>query len=211
MKVAYGVVWRERGVEETPGRLAIGPHSITLSDLEDEHVVKRQLPFDEIAAVELRPSAGETQRPTIVFKVHGGAEIEIESPVDRWIVSDLAESAFVHGVGAGRGRQTILVSMKLRPGCGGAARELLRGGPPFDPSATSLSLHEAFLLEDEVLFLFETDALDELERVAQPDFWLSAAAWRDLVAGEVRLAQPAYSWIRDKPPSRRQWRAGLGF
>lgn len=208
MKVSYGVVWREGEAPDAAGLLGIEPHALVLRPLEDQSAVEREFAFDEIAAVEIRPPV---ERPTLVLRSQSGREAEIESAVDKWILGDLLERIFVHGLGGAQDSRRILVAMKLRPGCREQALELLRGGPPFDPAGTGLALHEVFLLEDEALFLFATHAGEDLERLVEPDFWRSAAAWRELVSGGVRLAEPVYSWHREDAGAHHVGHLGLGL
>jgi hypothetical protein len=72
---------------------------------------------------------------------------------------------------------------------------LLEAGPPFDPAETALAARDAFLLDDEAMFFFETDDLDALARQAR-GFWESGTAWRELMTGNVRLAEHVYTWTR---------------
>jgi len=210
VKTAYGVVWREQDAEQA-GRLEVGPLTLRLTALDDEHAVVRELAFDAVTAVELRPPGGGTLHTTVVLTSRDGRTVEIESAVERWILGELVESVFVHNLRGGRGGQRILVALELKPGCRDAAQQLLRAGPPFDPSGTALRLHDVFLLEDEALFLFDTDDRDDLERLAEPRFWQAAAAWAELMAGRVRLADHAYSWTRDDTSPKEESHPGLGF
>jgi hypothetical protein len=73
-----------------------------------------------------------------------------------------------------------------------------------------------FLLEHEVLFLFETDggtqALEEL--LTEPDLWRSAEAWHEIVAGPPQIAEDTFSWVKPaagSPESGREPYDGLGF
>ena len=214
MKVSYGVIWRESGGEQAEGRLAIGPHSIQLRATGDESLVERELPFDRIASAELRvqgtTESTETPKGRLALTSTDGREIQIESAADRWIVGDLVESLFVHSLTDGQVDRRILVALKLRPGSRERAHELLRAGPPFDPSRSALALLDVFLLEDEALFLFQTDGADDLVELVKPNFWQAAAGWRELMSGGVSLAEHVYSWAR-QPRASRELHPGLGL
>jgi hypothetical protein len=211
MKVSYDVVWREADAE-LAGRLAIGPHSLLLLTApEEKRAIERELRYEEIAAAELRPGAEETSHPTVALTSREGREVEIASVVDRWIVRRLLERVLLHRLGGGRGTERIVVALKLRAGCRDAARELLRAGPPFNPANTALALHDAFLLEDEVLFLFESHERLDLVRFSELDLWRAAAAWRELTTGHLHVAEQAYSWAREESEAERVPRPGLGF
>jgi hypothetical protein len=97
----------------------------------------------------------------------------------------------------GRGKERLLFAVELKPGSRESALKLLQDGPPFDPAETALAAHDAFLLDDEAVFFFETDDLETLAKQAQ-GFWESGTAWRELMTGNVRLAEHLYSWTRPK-------------
>lgn len=212
MKVSYGVVWRERDRGQAEGHLTIGPHSLLLSAGADDAIV-RELSFEWIAAAELRIPAPTSRHSTLVLKsADGGPEIEIESAVSRQIMSHLLERLFVDRLGDAEGGQRILVALKLKPGRRDAARELLSVGPPFDPKQAGLARHEVFLLDDEVLFLFETYRDADVQQLIEPSFWQATESWRELTTGEARLAEQAYTWTRGNlAPSGRGMHPGLGF
>ena len=197
--------WSNGADEPQPARLSVEADSLVLTPIGGG--ASREFPLDEIVAVEIRPPGEPARSATIVVTLRNGDTIELDSNVDRWIASHLLERLFSRGLG---GSRRILVGARLKPGAGDRARELLRGGPPFPPEATPLVLHEAYLVGDEVVFLFDTDDAMAFEQVAEPDFWAAAGAWRDLITGEVRLAERVYSWSRDEP-SAIEPPVGLGY
>lgn len=205
MRISYGVVWREAGAA-FDGRLELAARALELHPAREGEPAPAPLAFDDLVGVEIRPPE---ERPALVLRSKDDREVVLESAVDRWILGDLVARLFVHGLGGGPARRT-LVALRLRPGCRERARELLRAGPPFDPGPTDLSLHEAFLLEDTVLFLFATRGGEELEALTEPDFWRPAAAWRELMSGEILLAEPAFAWRRDEA-GRSTAHLGLGL
>jgi hypothetical protein len=88
----------------------------------------------------------------------------------------------------------VLVSVRTKPGSRERVAKLLKEGPPFDPLATSITRHDVFVLDDQVLFLFEAD--DRLEGDdSLADAWQWSESWRDLVL-EVRDAEQLFSWTR---------------
>jgi hypothetical protein len=97
-----------------------------------------------------------------------------------------------------RGKERLLFAVELKPGTREAVLSLLQAGPLFDPAETALAAHDAFLLDDEAVFFFETDDLDALAEQAQ-GFWESGTAWRELMTGNVRLAEHVYTWTRSNP------------
>ena len=204
MKAAFGVLWREHSGESTSARLRVEPARIVLTR-NDGNTSERGVALDEIVGVETR--AGEDGRSTVALELRGGDRIELESNVERHILTQLLERLFVNGLGA---TQRILVAARLKPGAHKAARALLRDGPPFPPEATPLVLHDVYLLDDEVLFLFGSEDGAATEALVAPEFWAAGGAWRDVIAGEVRLAERAYSWSRSEPrPGESHF--GLGF
>jgi len=66
------------------------------------------------------------------------------------------------------------------------------------------------VLDDEVLFLFETRG-EGIAQVAEPDVWRAVSAWRELTTGTVRLAEPTYSWARGDAAAEHEAHPGLGF
>ena len=95
----------------------------------------------------------------------------------------------------------LVVVLPLRPGARDRARELLRHGPPFDPDEAGLERHQAFVSETEVIFIFESDAREAVERLADDSsLWKAAKSSTGLVARPPRLAEAGYSWARPHPP-----------
>jgi hypothetical protein len=92
MDYSYGVHWCEHGVEQA-GRLAVGPHSLELRPF-DDLAEPREIRFDEIEWVEIRPAEHDGQRESVVVKTRAGDEIRIDSVVGRWILRDLTGQVF---------------------------------------------------------------------------------------------------------------------
>jgi hypothetical protein len=204
MRLAYGVVWYTGEFAER-GRLVIGSDSLRLFDYGEPDAVLRELRFDDIHALEVRGVADG--RTTVVLQARVDERVEIESNVDRWLLSDLFEKMFVHRLIGGPPRDRLLVSIRLRPGGREAALELLHAGPPFALKDAAIAGHDVFVVDDEVLFLFETDEHGDpgKEATRLSD---AAMAWRDLVL-DIRVADRVYSFGRTKAVSPTH--VGLGL
>jgi hypothetical protein len=194
MNAADGVSWREAQASTRPGRLTVGEAALRFATRAGEEAFERELAFDELAAVELRPPA---ERPSILLRCRDGREVELESAADSRILGDLLDHVFAPAAGAAADSRRILVALRLQPGGRERARELLAAGQPFEPGATRLTLHDVFLLDDEALLLLSTRD-GGLAPLLEPAFW-SAPGWRELMAGGVRLAEPAYSSGHEAP------------
>ena len=73
----------------------------------------------------------------------------------------------------------------------------LRG---LDEHTAGLERHHVVLTDHEVVFVFEADEPDAVERLAaDPTLWDAMSGWSDLVAGPPRIAEDVYSWIRAHP------------
>lgn len=96
---------------------------------------------------------------------------------------------------------TIAVVVPLRPGARDEARRLLESGPPFDLSAAALRSHDVYLTDYEAVFVFEGSAaraaLEAL--IGEASVWKAGLAWRGLLDGRPRLAEPAFAWRRPEP------------
>lgn len=196
--VGYGVVWREGGAEQS-GRLSVSPDALRLAGFEPDAPTIREVALDQIVGAELRRVVKDSHRLSLVLRLSDTSEVEIESGADRWIESSLLGSVFSHVLGEPPDRRQLMFAVTLKPGRQEAARELLRSGPPFDPALTPLAFHGVFLLDDEVLFVFETNGSDSLESLLDFHAWPAVGAWRELSTGEVRLAEQAYAWTRSEP------------
>lgn len=196
MDVAYQVTWRGRDGVARPATLRLEPHGVRLDLAAGDG--PHEFRFETIVGVELDPAG--TDPPGLGLLLEDGGRLELVSKVNQWIVADLVGALFAHRLGPEADRRRVIVRVKLKPGRADDARRLLEAGPPFDPSSTALVAHEVFVLEDEVLFLFETNRDAELLGLFRPDFWQAATAWSELIAGSVRLTEPAYSWAREAWP-----------
>jgi hypothetical protein len=108
---------------------------------------------------------------------------------------------FARRVLGGRATSRVVVVLPIKEGSRRRVRELLEGGPPFDPAGSGLHQHHAFLTDHEVVFVFEAADASALEHlVADAQVWKAAIGWRDHMAGPPRIAESAYSWTRSWTP-----------
>ena len=208
MEIDYGVRWRD-ALGQLEGRLTVGPQSLRLVALVDERVPLREIPFDAISGLELTSAGGSSDRPILVFHLSANGRVEVESAVGKWILGDLLKETLRGMLVQSPARQRVLVSVRTKPEARERVAELLKDGPPFDPSSTSITRHDVFVLDDQVLFLFETD--DRLEgNESLADAWRWAETWRDLVV-EVRDAEQIFSWTRPESLGSAESALGLGY
>jgi len=204
MNISYGVVWREQSLPLATGKLELLPRALRFEGMADGRATKREIAYENLAAVRVgrTPADRLDGRPSLVLERRGGQAITIASVAQSGIVAEIAERLVSLQLGADARRRMAFV-LPLAEGTHDQARALLEAGPPFDPEETALDRHQVFLTEDEAIFVFESklgaDALEPL--LADPALWLSAAAWRDLLAGPPRIAEDVYSW--ERPPSPR--------
>jgi hypothetical protein len=90
------------------------------------------------------------------------------------------------------------VVVPLEEGARERAAELLRTGPPVDLEETQFDLHQVFLTDCEVVFLFEADGPDRILQLSaeDPALWKAAVAWRECMAGRPRVAATEFTWVR---------------
>jgi hypothetical protein len=195
MQTSYGVVWREGDEPLARGKLELLARELRLEGLSGSEQVTREIPYQLLEGVRVGRVNGDRLdgHPTLIVKPATGESIAIAAVAQPGVIAELAER--LAGLQLENGRKTAIV-LPLLPGSLEAARKLLESGPPFDPEHTELERHEVFLGESEVLFLFESprgaEALEPL--LEDADFWRSAAAWGELLAGPPHLAEPVYSW-----------------
>ncbi|MDX6667666.1 MAG: hypothetical protein QOK04_1046 [Solirubrobacteraceae bacterium] len=94
----------------------------------------------------------------------------------------------------------FVITAKLKRGAQSKVEAILRQGPPFDLTDTSLERHEVFLAKDELVFLFEgPDARHEAMRLLQrPDALGPASRLAAHLRGRPRLPEEVFSWERQE-------------
>jgi hypothetical protein len=92
--------------------------------------------------------------------------------------------------------QRIVFVGRLKPGSEAAAADIVRSGPPFDPSELGLARHGVYLGGAEVVFVFEGSDVEQQLRdlindpVASPAF----AVWAPLLEGTPSVAHELFYW-----------------
>jgi hypothetical protein len=96
----------------------------------------------------------------------------------------------------------MAVIVKLKPGAGAQAAELLEQGPPFDLQSLGFQRHAVYTVGDEAVFVFEGGRLDELmgSVAHMPEPSARFKAWEPLLDGMPQVAQEAFFWQRDDEP-----------
>lgn len=99
-----------------------------------------------------------------------------------------------------------IIAARLKPGKGVEAEQMLKTGPPFDPSDSALSAHAAYVTDNDVYLVFEgetarTTALQLVREhpveVSRSQGIVSGLPFR--VAEVPRDARCVYEWSADKP------------
>jgi hypothetical protein len=90
----------------------------------------------------------------------------------------------------------VVVVARLKKGAHDEAKELVAGGPPFEPGELGFERHGVYLSSEEVVFFFEgpsaarrlADMIDDMVTSA------SFGAWAPLIKGTPRIAHEHYFW-----------------
>jgi hypothetical protein len=92
----------------------------------------------------------------------------------------------------------LVLVVPLAEGARARAAELVEQGPPFDLEASELVRHSVYLSDQEAVFVFETPGTEPplSLRVGDPEFFMGAEAWREVIAGRPRKAHQAFLWRR---------------
>ena len=191
MRTTYAVTWQaaDGGVHE--GRLELQDVALRLESAE----AVCELPYGDVSAVRLGPETIGS-RQALVVERRVGEPIRIASTAHEAMVSELAHRLATL-VLAGRQTSRVVVVLPIKAGARDAIRELLAGGPPFDPEASGLDGHHVFLTENEVVFVFEAPHPSVLRRlVGSLELLTAAEAWREHAAGPARIAEEGFSWTR---------------
>ena len=202
MRASYAVTWRYGEGETRSGSLELTPDGIALEGANGGGPTTELVPYGDLRRVRVgRTNADRISgRQTLVIEQRTGKPIRVAGVVQAGIISELAEH-LSSLLGEERVMSRAVVVLPLREGASKKAAELLRGGPPFDPEEVGLERHHVFLTEREAVFVFEADSQDAADRlIGEGHFWSAASAWKDLVEGPPRLAEDAYSWVRQHVP-----------
>jgi hypothetical protein len=204
VRASYAVVWREGLELAASGRLEVRPRSVAFTGADHGRVVERVVPLESLRAIRVgrQPRDRLDGRCSLVLEPRVGATIRVAGVAQPGIVSELAERLAGLWLGGEETPRRLLVALPLKEGALEKARELIASGPPFDPEEMGLERHRVFLLDDEVLFVFESGpSAQKLEdALACPDLWRGASEWHDLVSGPPRVAEDAYAWESEPSP-----------
>lgn len=112
----------------------------------------------------------------------------------RFDVSELA--AAVGKLQGHSNANKLAIVVPIREGQRETVREYLSEGPPFDLAAAGIDRHEAFLTENEVIFVFGASAgLSPLEHIlAEPEFWEVVSSWERVISAQPRAADIMFDW-----------------
>jgi hypothetical protein len=90
------------------------------------------------------------------------------------------------------------LTVRLKPGSVGEVRGILRQGPPFDIESTALERHQVFLVQDELVFVFEGLHADAEVRRSLDDAAVFGGASRLAahIEGPPRVLEEVFSWER---------------
>ncbi len=200
MRATYAVVWSEGSEPTASGRLEVRARSVTFTGAGEGRAVERVVPLESLRAIRVGRAPGDRLdgRCTLVLEPLNGAVIRVASVAQPGIVSELAQRIAGLQLCGEETSQRLLVVVPLKDGAHDRARELIETGPPFDPENTALERHLVFLLEHEVLFLFETGPSPQslLETLGTPDVWQGAGAWQEIASGPPQIAEDIYFWER---------------
>jgi hypothetical protein len=197
MKATYGVYWEQSGSEIVAGWLQMLPLGFRLISSEHE-AAGEEIHYEDLAAIRIgiEPDDALNGKPAVVIERRAGPSIRIAGAAARGLASELARGLEAVALGGEMAPARLLLIVPLKEGTEGAARTLIRSGPPFVPGEVGLERHEAYVTANEAVFVFETLEGDAVLRtvLTSAPVWEAASAWRELIAGPPRIAEAVYSW-----------------
>lgn len=202
MRVSYAITWQEPEAEPRSGRLELKSGGLGFEGSNGAGATVEEVDYGELSAVRIARTPGDrlAGRPTLVLERHVGGPIRIAGVAQPGIISELAEHLAALRLGEEQTLSRVVVVLPLQEGAHDRAASVLEQGPPFDPKEAGLERHQVFLTDHEVIFVFEADAPEAVNRlVDDTTLWSAAAAWKELVVGPPRLAEEAFSWVRPHP------------
>ena len=209
MKTSYAVTWCNGVGRQATGRLELAADAIELDGTADGQPVHQEIPYRDLSSVSVGRGTNDriAGRQVLVLGRTGGSPIRVAGVAEAWIVSELAERLASIHVDRRAGRSRLAVVVPIKDGAREDAKSLLQRGAPFDPEAAGLDRHTVLLGDREVVFLFEAETPESIERLfGRSDLWEAAEAWKDVVSGPACVTEVVYEW--ERPPARIH---GLGF
>lgn len=206
--LSYGISWHEQGSGVIEGRLQLTPSGIVFDGRDDtDQAIHRELGYHELTGVRVveEPDARPADHTLLLQRRAGDIAIRgaaTRSGIFQQLTAQLTD------LSVGELRRAVVV-LPLREGSAAKVRELVAGGPPFDPSDVPLTRHEVFVTAAEAVFVFEAPSAAALESLlGQLDVWAAAASWREVVSGPPRLGEVEYVWREARAATPH---VGLGF
>ena len=194
---SYAVVWGEPDGLASGG-LTFVPEGIRLEGkrLLGGRLASLLIGRDQLRSVRIGRAQHERigGRPALVVELADGRTVPISAP-GPGLLAELAD--LLGALRSQRAQETgqVLVIVPLRKGSIEPARSLIEQGPPFDPESVGLTRHHVFVTEREAVFVFDTtDVSHAVTRLADPDLWTAAEAWRSCLDGEPRIAEHIHAW-----------------
>jgi hypothetical protein len=94
----------------------------------------------------------------------------------------------------------LLIVARLSEGSHAAAEDLLAAGAPFDPDASGLHRHAAYLTATEVVFVFEAPDVEWIvnDLVDDPILAAALAPWQQVIDGAPHIAHERFYWSREE-------------
>lgn len=203
MQPSYAVIWREGDGPVFAGKLELEADRLYLEGSGPEGALRRlEILFADLAAVRIGRAPAERigGRPSLTLERRDHGPVHIGEVEGLGVVLDLGHVLAELPERARNSRVAVVVPFK--PESREQVQELVRGGPPFDPSRASLRGHHVYVSDREVVFVFEGP--DVRRTIAQltrtPAAWRAAADWHDCLAGRPRVAEEAYAWMGGAAP-----------
>jgi hypothetical protein len=201
--LSYAVVWREGDGPLRVGKLELGPASVSLrGSSPDGTLERRAISYADVADVRVARDPAEqiNGRPVVVVRQPNSPQLSIGTLEGAGVVAELADALAELVSERARERGRAVVVLPIRPQAAGRIRQLIAGGPPFDPAAFGLDRHRVYLTDREVIFFFEgPDVARAAAALAStPSVWQAAGAWAGSVAGRPRIAVEEYDWTADR-------------
>jgi hypothetical protein len=191
---SYAVVWRDGGGPLNVGKLEVVDEGVHLSGRAGGRRTSLIVTPASITAVDVQhPGAGllGDMRTVTIGRRHAEA-VTIGALNGIGVVFEIADVVAQLRQRPRPRSSGVAVRVPIRRERVDKVRELLRQGPPFDPSAMNgLDRHLVAIGEAEAVFIFEGSnvqaAVDRLTR--RPQLWLAATAWRDCLAGRPEVLE----------------------
>jgi hypothetical protein len=201
----HAVVWCEPGGPRFVGKLRIDGGGLRLQGTSAEgELGSRILGPEDIVRVRLdRPAPDDADGSRrLVLEQPDGSTLTVVGLNGAGALFEIAQVA-AEMAGSARSRsETVAVEVPIRRGHRDRIRELVRKGPPFDPSTVpELESHDVYVGPDHVVFVFRGGNVREaLEKVMHnATVWMAASEWRRSVSGRPRVLEDGYAWRRHDP------------